>query len=167
MTLIVATIMLVLITLVVLSAYTISASDLKTVNNVQVRNEATAAANQAIEQLVATNFTSSLGSQTMSIDIDKDGTSEYSVVLATPTCIRSKQVDTCQASGCGDDPTSACGQSYAAGGSGVSGSGTCGSYLTDWDIKATVTHVPTGASVVVRQGVRVPLDSTSAQTACP
>lgn len=166
MTLIVATIMLVLITLVVLAAFNLSSSDLKTVNNVQVRNEAVAAANQAVEQLVGSFSATSLGAQTINVDLDKDGTSDYQVALDKPTCLRSRQVDVCKASDCDSDPLG-CGASYQPGAYTPSGVTSCGSFLTDWDIKATVTHQASGAKVVVKQGIRVPLDSATASLACP
>ena len=56
-TLIVGLIMLVLITVIVLSAFTFSSSNLKSVGNMQIREEALAAANLATEQVIASPFT--------------------------------------------------------------------------------------------------------------
>jgi hypothetical protein len=154
----------VLITLIVVNAFTLGSSDLKSVGNTQVRAEATAAANQAIEQLISTNFTNALASQTFSVDINKDNTTDYSVVIATPTCLKTKVANTCAASGCPEDPSCA---SCQGGACGASVSASCGYSLTDWDIQATVTNVASGASVVVREGVRVPLLTTTANSVCP
>jgi Tfp pilus assembly protein PilX len=164
-TLIVGMIMLVLITLIVVNAFTLGSSDLKSVGNTQVRAEATAAANQAIEQLVSTDFTSALASQTFSVDINKDNTTDYSVVIATPTCLKSKVANTCTANDCGSDPS--CSSSCQGGSCGTLVTASCGYSLTDWDIQATVTSVSSGASVVVREGVRVPLLTTTATSVCP
>jgi Tfp pilus assembly protein PilX len=163
-TLIVGLIMMVLITLVVINAFTLSSSNLKTVGNVQVRSEATAAANQAIEQLISTTFTSALGTQTFNIDIDKDGTNDYAVSVAAPTCLKSMVVGTCTNSGCEVDPT--CSASCQGGVCVGLTATSCGNSLTDWDIKAVVTHAATGASVTVREGVRVPLTSSLAASVC-
>jgi hypothetical protein len=38
---------------------------------------------------------------------------------------------------------------------------------TDWDLSATVTDAKSGASVVVREGVRVRLSQTKKTTDCP
>jgi Tfp pilus assembly protein PilX len=163
-TLIVGLIMMVLITLVVINAFTLSSSNLKTVGNVQVRSEATAAANQAIEQMISAGFTTALGPRTYSIDIDKNGTEDYSVAVATPTCLKSVVVDTCTNSGCEVDPTcsSSCQGGVCVGLLATS----CGNSLTDWDIKAVVAHAATGASVTVREGVRIPLTTSAAASVC-
>jgi Tfp pilus assembly protein PilX len=164
-TLIIGMIMLVLITLIVVNAFTLGSSDLKSVGNTQVRAEATAAANQAIEQLISTTFTTALGAQTFSVDINKDGTNDYSVAIATPTCLKSKVANTCSATDCGADPN--CASSCQGGSCGTIVTASCGYSLTDWDIQATVTDVASGASVVVREGVRVPLLTTTATSVCP
>jgi Tfp pilus assembly protein PilX len=152
-TLIVGLIMMVLITLVVINAFNLSSSNLKSVGNMQVREEAVAAANQAVEQMITNNFTNSLGTQTFAVDINKDGTADYNVAIALPVCTRSVLVSTCAGSGF---------ESGLA-----TGSGTCGSYLTDWDVQATVSDATSGASIVVREGIRVPMDETTASSRCP
>ena len=55
-TLIVGLIMLVLITLIVTSAFMLSHTNLKSVGNMQFRDESIAAANVAIEQVLASPF---------------------------------------------------------------------------------------------------------------
>jgi len=161
-TLIVGLIMIVLITLVVVSGFTTSSSNLKSVGNMQVREEATAAANHAIEQLISTSF-AGVGAVDYSIDLDKDGTSEYTVAVSAPVCIRNVQVATCPASDC--SLPSGCGEVCQGECTPTAGSA-CGTNLTDWDITATVNDLATGAKVVVREGVRVPMSTVAANTAC-
>lgn len=150
-TLIIGLILLVLITLIVVSAFTLSSSNLKSVGNMQVREEALAAANQAVEQVISSNFTASLVAQTITVDINKDDTADYTVAVASPTCVRATQA------------------AFAAPsdvelGAGMSAGST---WNTDWDLSATVTDGATGASVRVRQGVRVLLSQSQKAAACP
>ena len=150
-TLIIGLILLVLITLIVVSAFTLSSSNLKSVGNMQVREEALAAANQAVEQVISSNFTTSLAAQTVTVDINKDDTIDYTVAVAAPTCTRATQASFA-------DP------SDVELGAGMSAGST---WNTDWDLSATVTDGATGASVRVRQGVRVLLSQSQKAAACP
>lgn len=147
-TLVVGLIMIVLITLIVVNAFTLSSSNLKSVGNMQVREEAIAAANRAVEQLISAPFTNSLGTQSFTVDINKDDTDDYTVAVAVPTCIRALQAT-------------------AAAPSDVELAMPGSTWNTEWDIDATVTDSASGASVRVRQGVRVLLSQTQKDTACP
>lgn len=138
-TLVVGLIMLTLITVMVASAFSLSSSNLKSVGNMQFRNEAVAAANKAIEQVVSSSFTSSTASESVEVDLNNDGTTDYTVVVAPPACIRAKTAS---------DPT----LSSIALGSGMSMAST---WNTVWEIVATVTDATTGAKVVTRSGIRV------------
>lgn len=150
-TLIIGLILMVLITLIVVSAFTLSSSNLKSVGNMQVREEALAAANQAVEQVISSNFTASTAAQTVTVDINKDDTADYTVAVASPTCIRATQA------------------SFAAPSDVELGAAmsTGSTWNTDWDLSATVTDGATGASVRVRQGVRVLLSQSQKAGACP
>lgn len=85
--LIIALIMMVLLTLFALSAINSSNSNLYVANNMQMQAEAQAAAQQSIEQIISTNFTALPASSVISVDINNDGTSDYSVTIPTPTCL--------------------------------------------------------------------------------
>lgn len=150
-TLIVGLIMIVLITLTVLNAFTLSSSNLKSVGNMQVRAEAFAAANEAIELVISSAFTDPPLAQPVNVDIDKNGVVDYVVAVATPTCIRASVATTAAPS---DVELSA---SLSAG----------STWNTDWDVDATVTDASSGAVVRVRQGVRVPLSNTQKTAVCP
>ncbi|MES2937863.1 MAG: PilX N-terminal domain-containing pilus assembly protein [Pseudomonadota bacterium] len=163
-TLIVGLIMVVLITLIVVNAFNLSSSNLKSVGNMQVRDEATAAANQAIEQLISSFSTASLSTQTFSVDLNKDGTTDYTVNTEAPTCMRRETVGTCTVIDCNNPSASGCGQSYQ--GTTTSTVSACGTVIVDWDIRAIVTDANTGAKVTVREGVRIPVNSSTANTWC-
>lgn len=150
-TLIVALIMLALITLLVVNAFTLSSSNLKAVSNMQIREEAVAAANQALETVISTDFTASPAASNFSVDINKDGTPEYTVAVELPTCIRASQAST------GYPSDVELGSTMSSG----------GTWYTDWDLKATVTDAATGASVKVREGITVLLTSAKKVISCP
>jgi len=150
-TLIVGLIMIVLITLIVVNAFTLSSSNLKSVGNMQMRDEALAAANQGTERLISAPFTDNLGTYTYTVDINKDGTNDYQVVIAPPTCVRAVQATVAPPSDVELGPAMSAG----------------GTWNTDWDLDATVTDSASGAAVRVRQGVRVRLSQTQKDLACP
>lgn len=150
-TLVVALIMLALITLLVVNAFTLSSSNLKAVGNMQVRDEAVAAANKAVEQVISTNFTNPLSAHSVQVDINNDGTQDYAVAIATPTCVRATIF------------TPSLPSDVELGSSMSSG----GTWYTDWDLIATVTDAVTGGSVKVRQGVTVVLSQAQKTIACP
>lgn len=150
-TLVVALIMLALITLLVVNAFTLSSSNLKAVGNMQIRDEAVAAANKALEQILSVNFTNPLAASTVQVDINNDGTQDYAVAVAIPTCIKA----TIFVPSLPSDVEL---------GAGMTAGGT---WYTDWDLAATVTDAATGASVKVRQGVTVVLSQAQKTVACP
>lgn len=147
---IVALIVLMIISVVVVSAYVLSSSDLRSVANVQFRDEAIASANRSLEQVVSGSFLTALNSTVSSaVDINKDGTPDYNVTVAIPQCpLRVRRVSQDAPSG------------FETGGGGV----TAGTYVVDWELTATVADTATGASVVVHHGVRLPMNETDYQT---
>jgi len=150
-TLIIGLIMLVIITLVVVNAFTLSSSNLKSVGNMQVRQEAIASTHQAVESLISTDFYNTLQTKTFTVDINKDGTPDYSVNVAVPVCIAATQVSAAAPS---DVELPVAMQTGAE-------------WNTDWEISAAVTDSASGASVLVREGVRVRLGQTAKTTVCP
>lgn len=90
-TLVVGLIMLVSITLLMISAFSLSGGNLKAVSNMQFRNEAIAAANMAIEQTININFVAidpANYPETIDIDIDQNNTTDYVVSIKAPLCIK-------------------------------------------------------------------------------
>lgn len=153
-TLVVGLIMLVLITLVVSTAFTMSTTNLKAVGNMQFRDEAIAAANVAVERLMSTDFTTAPAATEHSIDIDNDGTVDYIVDIAAPVCVRSAGITSLPAT---DPDAGQC--SVGAGAAAL-----C--YETVWDMTATVREagaiLQTGARATVRQGVSKRVNVTGA-----
>jgi hypothetical protein len=164
-TLVVGLIMLVVVTLMVTSAFLLSTTNLKAVANTQFRDEAIAAGNVAVERVlsamfVGTNTVPAAGTYNINLNNDDDPNTDYQVSIPTPVCVRAAA----------ELPTGA-----SAPGSGSSVTlvlppAAPTTFETLWEIFATVTDAASGASVVVRQGVRVRL--TEAQkvalgNACP
>lgn len=148
-TLIVGLIMLVMITLLVAGAFTLSSSNLKSVGNMQVREESVAAVNLAIEQVISSPFTDAPVAQEINVDINKDGTNDYLVQVGAPTCIKALIATAPGATEIG----------FAGGGGST--------WNTEWDIDAKVSDAASGGSVRVRQGVRVRLSDTQKNLVCP
>jgi hypothetical protein len=149
--------MMTLITVMVISAFTMSTTDLKSVGNQQARDEATAAANKAIEQVLSSPFTDAPTGESIDVDIDNDGVTDYTVAFAAPTCISASEI-----AGTSALPSSVLlGAAFSA--------STSGFYQTVWDLDAQVTDLAggaNGASVRVRQGVRVLLTQAQYDTVC-
>jgi hypothetical protein len=150
-TLIIGLILLVLISLIVVNAVTLSSSNLKAVGNMQSRSESVAAANQAIERLISAQFYESVGTQTFNVDINGDGSDDYAVTVAQPVCLGWKQAAVAAPS----DVEMPLTMQYAA------------EYQTDWDVQANVSDSTTGTSVEVHEGLRKRLSQSQKDTICP
>ena len=149
MTLILGLIMLVTLTLIVSTAFTLSSSNLKSVRNMQLRNEAIAAANLAIEQVVSSPFTNLPTAETINVDINNDGTNDYTVAIAQPICTRTTIAS--------DAVLSSIDLNMSSG----------ATWNTVWDIDATVVDPTSGSAVRVRSGTRVQLSDSQKTAVCP
>ncbi|WER46412.1 PilX N-terminal domain-containing pilus assembly protein [Cupriavidus sp. WKF15] len=141
--LVVGLVMLIVLTLLVVSAVRMSNSSLRIVGNQQARAEASAAAQQAIEKVIgsAANFYTP-AAQSFDIDINNDGIADYAVQTAAPACLQMVAAD---------------GYSYE-----FSQSAPQDTY---WDVTAVATDKRgSGVTVTVHQGVKVRMDSTATCT---
>ncbi|MET0660857.1 MAG: hypothetical protein ABW110_22180 [Steroidobacteraceae bacterium] len=158
-TLIVGLIMLLLITIMVVSAFGISTTNLQSVGNMQTRDEAIAAGNRAIELVMSSAFTAAPAAQTVNVDINNDGTMDFAVTFAKPACINASKI-----AGTTIPPSSlSLGTGFGASAS--------DSYQTVWDLHADVTPFEDGtaahgAAVHVHQGVRVLLTEVQYNAVC-
>lgn len=169
MTLIVALVMLVVLTLLVVSAVRFGNINLKIAGNVQSETEAAAAAQVAIEttvqNMVASADISSLAASTMTVST---GGASYQVAVTKPNCILTKPVKTVDL-----DPSKASDQACFEGGDQdklIAASGALTTAPTackdqQWDVTATVTdNAGSGANVTILQGAAV---RVGAQVQCP
>lgn len=148
-TLFVGLIMLVLITLMVTSAFTFSMSNLKSVGNMQAKGEAIAAANQAIEQVLSSPFTTAPTAEEINVDINNDGSTDYVASIAIPTCIRAS-IASAAVKTSGTLPSMS----------------TVNTYITMWNIEATINDAKTGAKTTVQTGTRVLLTESQKEAVC-
>ncbi|HRK77049.1 MAG TPA: hypothetical protein PLQ95_00785 [Thiobacillus sp.] len=150
-TLIVGLIMLVLITLMVTSSFMLSNTNLKSVGNLQFRNEAIAAANAAIDK--SFDLAVLPVPYVDYVDINNDGTNDFSIAI-TRSCLRSSAVVTAPTPGTGSSVT-------------LGFTPTSSDHMVIWDYDATVTdNANTGATVRVRQGIRQRLTQAQCDALC-
>lgn len=131
--------MLIFMTLMVVTAYSLSSVSLQSVGNTQTRQEALAAAQSVIELVVASPFIDNPADAVLDdfgVDINGDDVDDYFVDLALPVCVRFTRAN------------SAVGASVT-----LPGMSAIDAWNTVWDLDATATDPVSGASVRVRQGV--------------
>lgn len=177
MTLIMALIMLVVLTLLALTSFNLGRSNLQIVSNMQQRDEAIAAAHEVIEETISsTAFFETPESilarpcgeaNTTCIDTNGDGKHDVKVALPKPACVKvaplksaDLKLDTEEGRSCSQGN----GQSF-----GVAGAETGNSACADsvWDIHAVATEINTNATVEVVQGVSVRVAADDTATSCP
>lgn len=156
--LIVSLIMLVVMTLLAVSAIRLSTVNLRNVNGAQIRSEATSAASRQLDQFLNTNFVANIAAivaaspYTVVIDSGKS----YNVTVATP-CLKQRALipvallptdPTDPASKCRDGAYSRCEN-------------------TVWQMSASVSDLFSGANAQVIQGVGIRLDTVDVQNALP
>jgi hypothetical protein len=157
--LVVGLILLTLITIMVVGAFNLSSTNVQSVGNMQLRDEAIAAANRGIELVMSSAFTEAPAEQTVDVDIDNDGTMDFHVDFARPTCVSAERI-----AGASVPPSSVfLGTSFA--------SSTSDAYRTVWDLQADVSAfdqstVAHGTAVHVHQGVRVLLTEVQYNAVC-
>ena len=114
--------MLVLITVMLIAALNIGTANFRAVSNMQFREEAIAAANRAIEQVISSNFTAAPAAEKIVVDVDNDGDNDYTVDIAQPECVSVAQASVADPSSLALPPTMT----------------VASTWNTVWDIQATV-----------------------------
>jgi len=145
-TLIIGLIMLVLITLMMVSAFLMSSTNLKSVGNMQSREEATAAANFAIEKVIELDFDTIPSTQTIPVGFGQNlNTPRYQVAVNVLGCKRFSPapLDEKDLSGV------------------TSGVSNPNEFDTVWELEAVVSDPGTGTRITVVQGVRKRLNAIS------
>ena len=156
-TLLVALVMLMLLTLVALSAMNASTTSIQVVGNAQFREEANAAAQQAIEGVISSNFTASPASfvepaNTVGTPYISNVDCKSTVPIINSELDASNPADTvCLSSGSLQN-------TGVMNASGVISTTQSWCYQQTWEVNATVNDSGTGANTSVHQGVslRVP-----------
>lgn len=148
--LIIALIMLLLMTVMAVSAFNLSSTSVEAVGNQQWRSEALAAADMAIEQVIGAADLAKTDpvADEINVDINRDDTTDYVVAVDEPLCVRAKLSSSAPPSS-----LQLVGMSNST-------------WNTVWEIVATVQDADTGASVKVRSGVRVLLSDDRKNKIC-
>lgn len=159
--LVVGLIVLMLITVMVTAAFKFSTYNLKAVGNMQAHNEAVAAANKAIEQIVGSRTLTEVPiAEELLVDIDNDGTNDYKVAVAAPVCIKATKNSSAgiigeiseNEDGTLTDPTKIPGFVL---------------YSVVWEIDATASSAVSGSQARIRQGISKSLTQEECNSACP
>jgi len=173
-TLIVSLIMLVLITLLAVSSFSLGKGNVQIVGNMQQRNQAFGAAQQAVATTISTTQFSATPTDaipvpcggvanTVCVSVNGDGGNDI-VVRVTPTCDSIQPIPVTQLDFSNpNDAGCLLGQSQDFG---VTGGASTNSMCANsvWDIQASATDQMSGANYVVDQGVAVRVPSS---TLCP
>lgn len=174
-TLLIGMMMLMVITLMVLSSIRTGMTNSRIVGNMQFRDEATSAAQVAIEQTMgATTFVSNpqaVADNPVQVDINGDGVNDYSVTMTPkPACLAYKVLKIGELTMPQDLQ---CTEGVGAGGSGAStfipggfAQKTSLCATTHWKISSNAENTFNGAKVSVVQGVSVRVDTLFAETFC-
>ena len=152
MVLILSLIMLVVMTLLAVSAIRLSSTNLRTVANAQARSEAMSVAQRTVDLILSTNFTDNIAGTEQVLTVSEGG-KNYSVSVARPCLVRlmpimnvdldlaieeeAKCIDTVS------NPYSACAQ-------------------TIWQIQASASSGWFGANVAITQGTGIKMDNSAA-----
>ncbi len=175
--LIVSLIMLMLISLLAINSFTLAKGNLQIAGNMQQREQALTAAQQAIELVLSSaQFTQSPANavpapcggtpNTVCVDTNGDGTTDVSVTV-TPNCIEHYIIPDLQLDF--SNPNDAgcimgVGQSFGVVGAGT-GNSACAN--TVWDTQATATDLVSNAQYVVDEGAAVRAPATASSVFCP
>ena len=151
--LVVGLIMLVLITLMLVTALNLGTTNFRAMTNMQFRSEAIAAANKAIEQVISSPFTVVPAAEAINVDLDNNAIVDYVVQIAVPQCVFASQAFSADPSSVTLPPT-------------MSASST---WNTVWDLDARVAPASNvgGANVRIHSGVRVLLSEAEKDAVCP
>jgi type II secretory pathway pseudopilin PulG len=173
-TLIIALVMLVMITLIVVGAMSLSMTNLKVAGNTQFRAEAMSAGNLAIQQYVSAQRTATPANDftiltppttdpVYPVDINQDGATDFNVTVHA-ACISRRVLQNNQLTISSDPRIDESG--CFTGSSGVGTASLCS--LTTWDVAATVIEYSlfSGVALVVHQGISKILPTSIAATTC-
>jgi Tfp pilus assembly protein PilX len=175
-TLMIAMIFLILMSLFAASAFKSSTSNLRIIGNMQSRQEAIAVGKTALEKTLSSSEFSrnpvGVAATPVTVDIDGDGTVDYTAMLnPQPYCYRTKAIKSSEL-----NPALAadlsCLKSSGTQNSGldtpgaaaVAGNSLCAN--SEWNIAAQVVDARSGAKVVINQGVAVRVLDADAANSC-
>jgi Tfp pilus assembly protein PilX len=166
-TLFVALVLLVMVTLLAVSSFRVSNTNLKIVGSMQGKSEANGAAQQAIEQVLSTPAfvmdPATTAATPIGVDINGDGTADYTVQFNNPApkCLKSRQTNPADL-----DITKLSDRPCFASALITQAKVATACAETVWEVTATTTDTVTSATTTVRQGVSVRTSKTEADASC-
>lgn len=166
-TLVTALVMLIVLTLLVLSAIRSSTTNLRIAGNMQMQGEIVAAAQQAAEQIISYNFTTNPQFAATTASAATIGLATYTT-SASAVCTGSRPVPN-------NTPNipQQCISSSTAGNtgiiyvSGVTLTGTSWCLAQQWDVRGQATDTRTGATATIHQGISLYVDAGTTCTVQP
>lgn len=171
--LVVGLMVLLMVTLMAVSGFNLTQSNLKVVGNMESREQAMNAANAAIEEAVsATLFVSSpanifatncTGANTRCYDTNGDGGNDVTVTLDVPRCVVVQPIKISELD-LRDPQQAACVVQTAEGSAGNDIS-LCANSV--WELRAVAVDNVTQAQAAVTQGISVKVALNDVATACP
>jgi Tfp pilus assembly protein PilX len=180
MTLLIAMIMLVLMTLFAVTTFNLGKSSLQTVGNMQQRNQAITAAQSTIEEALSTTrffqnpgsvffyYPPCSGPNTRCVDVNGDGITDVTVTLQPqPVCLGAKTIPNASLDlSKTDDLGCSIGVSQSFG---IVGAATGNSLCADstWEINAVALDAVTQAQAALTQGVTVRVSTDQIGASCP
>jgi len=175
--LIVSLIMLALITLLAVTSFRLGKSNLQIVGNMQSRNQALAAAQAALEQVISRlQFTQTptnaitnpcQGNNTTCVDVNGSGRADV-IVRVNPTCISNYVIPTSQLNW-NSTKDQACIAGTNPETAGIAGAPASNSLCanTVWDTQAIASDAVTSAQYVIDEGTAVRVPASTASSSCP
>lgn len=176
-TLIMALVMLVVLTLLALTSFNLTRSNLQIVSNMQQREEAVAAAREVIEETISSTrlfetpaniLPNPCGAPNQRcIDVNGDGANDVTVAITpAPRCvkaqaIKSTELDLADADDLGC--TLGANQNFGTAGA-TTGNSACANSI--WDVHVVATDAVTEAKVEVTQGIAVRVAEEDIATNC-
>jgi type II secretory pathway pseudopilin PulG len=176
MTLVVTMLFMVVISMLAISGFNSSTTNMRVTGNMVVKQEAMSAAQSVIEDTISSSqFTTdpvAVAAAVYDVDLDGDAIADYQArITPAPVCQRVAVIKVAEL-----DPAVAadlaCMASSAAAFSGIDdasmaasgGDSLCAS--SEWNVRATVSDARTGASVAINQGIAVRIPKTEANDFC-
>lgn len=176
-TLIVALVMLLALSMLAVWAYNSSTANMRIVGNTQARGETFAAAQAAVEKTISSplfvQHAAAVASAPVPVDIDGDGANDFSAHLTpAPACYRVRAVKVNELDPALPQDLNCLGSSAATtsgievdGAAPPTGDSLCAD--SEWNVRAEVADARSNAYVAVNQGVGIRSLTTDAANACP
>jgi len=177
MTLFVALVMLVLISLLAMSTFNLGKSSIQVVNNMQNREQSIAASRRTLDEVISSNRFFDTPADSLAApcgtsnhrchDINGDGVNDIVTTLTTPACVKVKTLRAADLD-LANSEDAGCAVGVQQGQSGLMGAPTDNSLCADttWEITASSEDKLVQSKVDVVQGVAVRIAQANAETSC-